>query len=788
MSADESRMPAIPGRRWLAGVIGGLGVVLAGAILALAAWYDLLLFYILLPLFSVTCAAGLIFLSLRPRAAGPAPVVDAAGVAAFATVFTAVAFVSAHVGIPLFSGSDSVDRAVQWWLAGRSCEALLFISIPFLLRARRDIAGVLAGVVPALCVMLTLLFVARTLPALFREDAGITLLGASIAFLQSIAFLIPPLMLLCRPPPGYRRAGILPLVAAGVGMSASGMALIAGNYAAFGVPPVTGVLWLAGFLLLSYFVVREAGRSSVCPAPERAADEPPAVRGPAIVAATDTEKVLQESQELLDLALETAQLGAWGINLNTGRVWLSRRFGKMFGYSSVPFEWDKAVLMDTIVPDDRLLVEETLRRARDEGAAFDVVCRIRRADGVVRWIHARATPRLTAPVTTAQIVGFIKDITEERSKEDRIRERAHLLKLAPIFVWTDSAGILFWSRALENIYGYTREEALGQNSHKLLRAAYPLPAEEIMAALKHDGHWTGEVTHTRKDGGQIIVKIHCVLTSGYEGHTPAVIEAVNDITDMKKAEEILERDKTTFEEIVRDRTRELLRAELELENARRLSDIGALSATVAHELRNPLGVIRTAVYNIRRKSQNPLLESHISNIEKKVLESDHIINNLLGYSRIKMPQAEKVKLFVILDECIGFAAERYEGKHIEIKKTIESMNEVIVAVDPFQIREVFNNILDNACQAVSSPGGTLSVSADTSRPDIVSIRFKDNGPGIAAEDMEKIFEPFFTKKSKGTGLGLTVCREMLHLNGGEIVVASKVSKGTTFTITLPRGG
>ena len=116
------------------------------------------------------------------------------------------------------------------------------------------------------------------------------------------------------------------------------------------------------------------------------------------------------------------------------------------------------------------------------------------------------------------------------------------------------------------------------------------------------------------------------------------------------------------------------------------------------------------------------------------------------------------------------------------------MNEVIVAVDPFQIREVFNNILDNACQAVSSPGGTLSVSADTSRPDIVSIRFKDNGPGIAAEDMEKIFEPFFTKKSKGTGLGLTVCREMLHLNGGEIVVASKVSKGTTFTITLPRGG
>lgn len=787
MSADESRMPVMPGRRWFAGIIGGLGVVLAGILLGYAAWYDLLLFYILAPLFGIACAAGIIFLSLRPRAEGRDAVVDAAGAAAFVTVFTGVAFVAAHFGIPLFSGSDSINRAAQWWHAGRLFEAVLFVALPFLFRARRAVAGIASGVVPVIGSILVYLFISHHLPSLFRENAGITLLGAALAFLQSVAFIIPPLLLLSQPPAGYRRAGLLPLVGAGVCMSASGMVLIAGKYAAFGVHPASCALWLAGLFQLAIFMIRAAGQSVAAPA-GLPAEAPPAAGEPAVVTEQETEKVLQESQELLDLALETAQMGAWGINLKTGRVWLSRRFGKMFGYASTPFEWDLPVLLDTIVPDDRLLVEAALRRAREEGAAFDVACRVRRADGVVRWMHAKSTPRLTVPVTSAQIVGFVRDVTEERLSEDRIRERAHMLKLAPVFVWTESAGILFWSRALEHIYGYTREEALGQNSHHLLKTAYPRPLAEIMAMLKHDGHWTGEVTHTRKDGGEIIVKSHCVLTSGYEGHMPAVIEAVNDITDMKKAEEVLQRDKTTFEEMVRDRTRELLRAELALENAKRLSDIGSLSATVAHELRNPLGVIRTAVYNIRRKSQNPLLESHISNIEKKVLESDHIINNLLGYSRIKMPQAEKVKLHVILDECIGFAAERYEKKNIALKKSIEPMNDVVVSVDPFQIREVFNNILDNACQAVSSSGGTLSVSADTSRPDVVSIRFKDNGPGIAAEDMGKIFEPFFTKKSKGTGLGLTVCREMLHLNGGEIVVASKVGKGTTFTITVPRSG
>jgi signal transduction histidine kinase len=271
------------------------------------------------------------------------------------------------------------------------------------------------------------------------------------------------------------------------------------------------------------------------------------------------------------------------------------------------------------------------------------------------------------------------------------------------------------------------------------------------------------------------------------GHTLlSTIAQGQDITDRKQSEEVLKRDRITFERLVRERTRELLHAEIELENAKRLADIGTLSATVAHELRNPLGVIRTAVYNIRRKSQNASLESHIVNIEKKILESDQIINNLLGYSRIKMPHPEKVKLYNILDECIDFTRERFEKKNLTIHKMYEPIKDIDVTIDPFQMREVFNNILDNACQAVAMPGGKIDVSAGNDRPNVINIRFKDNGCGIDQDDLGKVFDPFFTRKSKGTGLGLTICREMVHLNGGEIIVASKVGKGTTFNVTLPK--
>ncbi|MGA2091131.1 MAG: PAS domain S-box protein [Endomicrobiales bacterium] len=730
-----------------------------------------------------------------------------------------------------------------------------------------------------------------------------------------------------------------------------------------------------------------------------------------------TEQSLRDSEDRLQQVLEVAALGIWGLDLQSGKTWRSLRFEQIFGYSHQEKELSYQLLLEHIVPDDRKEVDDKFKQAIARGLEWNFQCRIRRDDGVIRWIEMKGKPKLGVKSEVTHMIGLVRDITENKEAEEQIndmarlteespspilsitkdhivqyankastflltcwhcsvgeavpadiqetitcsldsneklrrtvscnetiyslsfspvvnkgyvniyvsdisesmhaagklKERAHMLSLAPVFVWTEEKGIIFWNKGLENLYGWTKEEALGMQSHVLLKTIFPQPLEELKSVLSRDKYWSGELTHFKKNGDAVVVASSWVLKDGFDGSSTAIIETDNDITELKEtemalletrdylenlfshasgpiivwdrefkiirfnsafehltgyareevekkelhmlfpqnnrneslskinrtlageywdsmeipilrkdgqvrvvlwnsaniyekdgstllstiaqgqditdrknAEEVLKRDKSNFESLVRERTRELLHAEIELENAKRLSDIGALSATVAHELRNPLGVIRTAVYNIRRKSDNPSLNGHINNIEKKIQESDQIINNLLGYSRIKMPHPEKVELYGILDECINFTRERFEKKNLVINKMFEPIKDIYVNVDPYQIREVFNNILDNACQAVGVVGGKVDVSATCSRPEVINIRFKDNGCGIENCDIDKVFEPFFTRKSKGTGLGLTICREMMHLNGGEIIVASKVGKGTTFNVSLAK--
>jgi two-component system nitrogen regulation sensor histidine kinase GlnL len=269
----------------------------------------------------------------------------------------------------------------------------------------------------------------------------------------------------------------------------------------------------------------------------------------------------------------------------------------------------------------------------------------------------------------------------------------------------------------------------------------------------------------------------------------ATIAQGQDITERIKAEEVLKRDKDSIEKLVVQRTAELINAHVELDRSKRLSDIGTLAAAVAHELRNPLGVIRTAVYNIRRKNQNNNLDSHLANIEKKISESNQIINNLLDYSRIKTPQLENTSIYSVLEECIGFEKEKYASKNIGFLTRLDAISDIHLQIDPLQIRQVFSNIIDNACQAIEKEKGVLEVSAtlDEGKQNVI-ISFKDNGIGIEKEDIARLFEPFFTRKSKGTGLGLTICNELIKLHNGKITIESVPGEGTSVLVALPGEG
>jgi hypothetical protein len=337
----------------------------------------------------------------------------------------------------------------------------------------------------------------------------------------------------------------------------------------------------------------------------------------------------------------------------------------------------------------------------------------------------------------------------------------------------------------EKLSGYKKHEVEGKMSWR----DFVNPEDLETMQSYHDGRREGdegipkdyEFRIVNRSGGERAVHMTVSMIPG----TRRSVASAMDITERKRAEEIIRRDKETLGHIVKQRTEELIDAYRKLAESKRLSGIGTLAATVAHELRNPLGVIRTAILNIRRKTSEPALYKHLNNIEKKVSESDRIISNLLRYSNIRPPEKEKANLHTIITECMNSTAGRFPGQEVDVTADLDGLGDGYTEVDVVQVREIFDNILNNAYQAVGGRKGHIEVRASRSPEGEISVAVKDDGVGIARGDLEMVFEPFFTTRTRGTGLGLAICRELVRLHGGDIRVDSRQGQGTTVIVTLP---
>ena len=505
------------------------------------------------------------------------------------------------------------------------------------------------------------------------------------------------------------------------------------------------------------------------------------------------EAVLHEREQRLRLATDVAELGIFVWNIKSDRVyWENDRMYEIFGYT----KGDKLLsreefLRSTIYPEDRKEFTEKLKEGLRVGYLTNLTCRIhRKSDSAIRWLEfSGGFDVSTAPETRA--ICIVRDVTERKENErmlkrgydfleEAVKQRTSDLNkanemLVRIFssthfciVYLDKDfNFIRVNEAYAKACGHKPEFFIGKNHfdlypHKENEAIfkkvvetgepfsiYAKPFEFPDHPERGTTYWDWSLQPVRDEPGKI------------EG----LIFSLVDITKRKQAED------------------ELVKANIELDRARRLSDIGTLAATVAHELRNPLAAISMAAYNIKRKAQNPLLDQHIQNIEKKVVESDQIINNLLFYSRIRKPHLENVKIYDIIEESLD-AVRNKSKKKVTVKRKLDSIKSISMQVDPLQIKEVFQNILNNSDDAVPEEGEICVEAVDDK--EFIRICFKDDGPGIGQDVISKVFEPFFTTKAKGTGLGLTVCQQMVSLHGGLINIESGAGCGTIVTITLPK--
>jgi signal transduction histidine kinase len=233
---------------------------------------------------------------------------------------------------------------------------------------------------------------------------------------------------------------------------------------------------------------------------------------------------------------------------------------------------------------------------------------------------------------------------------------------------------------------------------------------------------------------------------------------------------------------VEDRTKDLEDVQEKLIRSERLAAVGELASGVGHELRNPLNVIRNCAYLLNMSLNEKGDEEAINTLEvldKQIDAANKIVTDLMDFTRIKPPSLHRTDLNSLINESLSYVAV---PDKVNINPKLNG-NSYKIKVDPEQIGRVFTNIVTNACQSMNGKG-QLDIETDT-EDSYVRVSFKDNGCGIPEENIEKIFEPLFTTKPKGIGLGLAISKRLVEQNGGKIAVASKVGKGTTFNIDLP---
>lgn len=302
--------------------------------------------------------------------------------------------------------------------------------------------------------------------------------------------------------------------------------------------------------------------------------------------------------------------------------------------------------------------------------------------------------------------------------------------------------------------------------------------------LRTRGKVQCRVTIVRKDGVRLDAQIDAMPEQVDESRPKKMWVVVSDITAWKRAEEVLRRDKETVDLLIQERTSQLLKSQEQLSKAERLSDIGTLAATIAHELRNPLSAIKMAAYNIKRKKSGEPVEQHIETINKKVDDSEQIISNLLFYSRLKKPTFDSVNIASLINDTLSLTLARLEQKKVRVKTSLKSLKSISIKGDGLQLKEVFHNILNNAFDAVQEKTGVVIITGSRKKG-WVEIDISDNGSGIEKENIKNLFAPFFTTKSRGTGLGLTVSKQIVSMHRGDIGIESEKGKGTTVYIRLP---
>jgi PAS domain S-box-containing protein len=437
-----------------------------------------------------------------------------------------------------------------------------------------------------------------------------------------------------------------------------------------------------------------------------------------------------------------------------------------------------------LMPQELPMQEAAAKNVQIKNSELEVVV----PSGRKITIIGNAKPLLDDAGNVRGCLGAFVDITERKKAEEATARQAELIDLSPdaIIVRKLDGTITFWSIGAEKLYGWTRNEAIGQDINTLLRTELPHSLAAIQKRLKEGGKWSGEVVHICKDGSKLVVQSYWLAKFSSDGKISELLESNVDITQRTEMQLKLEESSVRLEEYANQMEDLANQRAAQLKDAERLATIGATAGMVGHDIRNPLQAItgdvflaKTDLIAIPDSEEKTSVQESLSEIEKNVDYINKIVADLQDFARPLKPNAEETDLKLIIDDLL-----KKNGLPDTVKITVKVETEALkVVADSTFINRIMYNLVTNAVQAMPK-GGNLTIHACKEAKDIL-ITVKDTGVGIPEKVKEKLFTPMFTTKSKGQGFGLAVIKRMTEALGGTVTFESQEGKGTTFIIRLP---
>jgi PAS domain S-box-containing protein len=437
----------------------------------------------------------------------------------------------------------------------------------------------------------------------------------------------------------------------------------------------------------------------------------------------------------------------------------------MFGYSSDEVLGQPISL---IIPPDRRQEESELMEHIKAGKRIQEYETVRRhKDGDSRQVSLTVSPILDARANVTAISTIARDITARKLAEQTLEQQRKLIELSyePIFAWDIRTGIVKWNRGCEQLYGYSRSDALGQMSHLLLKTEFPCPLANIHAELEATGEWTGEVHHRTKDGREVLVesRLGLLRTDGRS----LVLETNRDITDQRQSEiMILKKNK----------------------------DLETLLYVTSHDLKEPLRAIESFSLLLQERYANrldPKGQDFLRRIVRATQRLDQLLTDILNLSRAQRMDSPDDDIDA--DQLVHEVLRRLESriKETAAKITVRSPLPRLRVNQTWAIQGIYN-LVTNALKFVpagQSPDIEIAPYSETDLEgaDLRGLIVQDRGPGVAPEQRDRIFELFrraVGREVEGTGAGLAIVRQVAERHGGRVWVAPREGGGSNFFITF----